>query len=97
MNFCPNLCISIDESLVVLRKSVIPTRIFWFKNAKINFFEEKWELSTVFIKLKFGWLQACLTDMEKHKMLEMLLRADFLCIFEILHFSRISKIIGSTN
>ena len=96
MNFCQNLCISIDESLVVLRNSFIEPRIFWFKNAKINFFEEKWDLSAVFIKLKFGCLQTCLTDMEKHKTLEMLLRADFLRIFEILHFSRFLKITSST-
>ena len=33
---------------------------------------------------------------EKHKTLEILLRADFLHIFKILHFSRFSKIINST-
>ena len=48
-----------------------------FKNAKINYFEEKMGLECSLIKLKFGWLQTCLTDMEKHKTLEMLLRRVF--------------------
>ena len=52
---------------------------------------KKRDLSAVFIELKCGWLQACLTDMKNHKTLEMLLRADFLSIFKILHFSRFFK------
>ena len=72
MIFCQNLCISIDESLVVLRNSFIPPRIFWgSKMLKSTFLENNWDLTAVFIKLKFGWLQTCLTDMEKHKTLEM--------------------------
>ena len=84
------------QKFSVVSKQFYSTSYFWFKNAKINFFEEKRDLSAVFIKLKFGWLQTCLTDMEKHKTLEMLLRADFLRIFEVLHFSRFLKIISST-
>ena len=39
--------------------------VLGFKNAKINFFEEKNKLSAVFIDLKYGLLQTCLTDMKK--------------------------------
>ena len=55
--------------------------IFGMKNAKINFFEEKMDLSVVFIESKFGLLQTCLSDMKKHETLEMLLRADFFNAF----------------
>ena len=50
----------------------------------------------VLTELKYGLLQTCLTDIKNHEALEMLLRADFLRIFKILHFSRSLKIISST-
>ena len=62
-------------------KQFYSTSFFGFKKAKVNFFEEKWDLSAVLIKLKFGRLQTCLTDIEKHKTLEMLLRAIFFTHF----------------
>ena len=40
--------------------------VFGFKNAKINVFEEKMVLNTVFIKLNCRWLQTGLDDLEKH-------------------------------
>ena len=65
MNFGQNLCISMDESLVVLRNSFIPPHSFGVQNAKINYFKEKRDLSAVFTELKCGWLQTCLTDMKE--------------------------------
>ena len=56
--------------------------IFGLKNAKINFFEEKKDLSAVFIESKFGLLQICLSDMKKHETLEKLLRAGFFMHFQ---------------
>ena len=83
MIFCQNLCISIDESLVVLRNSFIPPHSFGVKNAKINFFKEKRDFSAVFTKLTYGWLQTFLTDMKKpQKTLVMLLRTDVLHILK---------------
>ena len=96
MIFWQNVCISIDESLEVPQNSFGPPHNFLVENVKINFFEEKLDLSADFIESKFGLLQTCLSDMKKHKTLEMLLRADFLCIFKILCFSRFLKIISST-
>ena len=95
MTFCQNVCISISESIVVLRNSFVPPHSFLFKNAKINFFEEKKDLSAVFIELKCGLLQTCLTDMKKHKTLEMLLRAYFYAFLKNIAFLRFLKIISS--
>ena len=44
-----NFGISIDKILVVLRNSFIPPHSFGYKNAKINFFEEKRDSCAVFI------------------------------------------------
>ena len=87
MNFCQNVCISIGESIVCFGTVSFHLIVFWLKNAKINLFEEKRDLSAVFIELKCGLLQTCLTDMKKHNTLEMLLRAYFYAFFKILHFS----------
>ena len=57
------------------------SQILGSKMLKSTFFEDKWDLSAVFIELKGGWIQTGLTDIKKRKTLEMLLRADFLRIF----------------
>ena len=41
-------------------------KVFGFKNAKINVFEEKMVLNAVFIRLKCRWLQTGLDYLEKH-------------------------------
>ena len=74
--------------------SFIPPHSLGFKNAKINFFEDKEDLSAVFIELKCGWLQIYLTDMKKHKTLEKLLRADFYAFLKYCIFRYFLKIIS---
>ena len=37
---------------MLFRKKIFVSRIFWVRNAKINFFEEKCAYCAVFIKLK---------------------------------------------
>ena len=62
----------------------LSTSYFWgSKKAKINFFEEKWDLSAVFyqIEVRVVTKMSSLTDMEKHKMLEMLLKGQIFTHF----------------
>ena len=52
MNVCLNLCVYMDNSLVVFWKRFpLPPR-FLVKNAKNNIFEDKWFLSKIFYKIK---------------------------------------------
>ena len=97
MNFCKFVHYNGRKFSGATEQFYSTSQFFVFKNAKINFFDEQRDLSAVFIELKCWWLQTCLTDMKKkHKTLEMLLRADFLRIFKILHFLRFLKNISST-
>ena len=78
MNFCQNLCISIDESLVVLCNSFIPPHSFWVKNAKINFLQKR-GIECSFYRIEVRMVTNMSNQHEKK--IEMLLRADFLRIF----------------
>ena len=49
--------------------------------------KEKMVLRVVYIKLTFRWLQTGLSDLKKHKTIEILLMVGFLRIFKMLHFS----------
>ena len=45
MNFCLNMCISMEFNSMLFRKKIFHITDFWVRNAKINFFEEN--VSTV--------------------------------------------------
>ena len=75
------MCISKDLILVMYLNSFLLPQSFGCKNAKIKGFEEKGGLSAVFIKLKCRWFHTGLADLKKHQTLDILLRADSLCIF----------------
>ena len=46
-----NMCLAIDQSLVVFWKIFLSHQSFWVKKCKINVYEEKGVLSDILIKL----------------------------------------------
>ena len=59
---------------------------------KSTFCKKKMVLRVVFIKLTLRWLQTGLSYLKNTKQLKFCIRWIFLCIFKMLHFSKIFKI-----
>ena len=92
MIFYLNLCIYMDKSLVVFRKSFLVLLRFLVKNAKNNIFEDK-----CFIKLKCRRLQTGLAILKNIKHFIFFKRQIFNAIFKNRIFLRFLKIISSTR
>ena len=97
MMFCLNLCIYMDNSLVVFWKSFRVLLRFLVKNAKNNIFEDKCFLGKMFYRMKCMRLQTGLAIIKNIKHLNFFERQIFYAIFKNRIFQRFLKIISSTR
>ena len=89
MIFCLNLCIYMENSLVVFWKSFLVLIRFLVKNAKNNIFEDKCFLSKVFYQINMQAATNWSSHLKKHQTFEFFQTTDFLCNFQKSHFSEI--------
>ena len=97
MIFCLNLCIYMENSLVVFWKSFLVLLRFLVKNAKNNIFEDKCFLSKVFYQINMQGAQTGLAILKNIKHLNFFKRQFFYAIFKNRIFPRFLKIISSTR
>ena len=89
MIFCLNLCIDMDNSLVVFWKRFLVLLRFLVKNAKNNIFEDKYFLSKIFYQIKMQAATNWSSHLKKHQTFDFFQTTDFLCSFQKSHFSEI--------
>ena len=89
MIFCLNLCIYMDNSLVVFWKSFLALLRFLVKNAKNNIFEDKCFFSKTFYQIKMQAATNWSSHLKKHQTFEFFQTTDFLCNFQKSHFPEI--------
>ena len=97
MIFCLNLCIYMDNSLVVFRKSFLALLVFLVKNAKNNIFEDKCFLSKMFYLMKMQAATNWSSYLKNTKHLIFFKRQICYAIFKNRIFPRFLKIISSTR
>ena len=88
MIFCLNVCIYMDNSLVVSWKSFLALLRFWVKNAKNNIFEDKCFLSKMFYQIKMQAATNWSNHLKKHQTFDFFQTTDFLCNFQKITFFR---------
>ena len=87
MIFHLNLCIYMDNSLVVFRKSFLALLPSLVKNAKNNIFEDKCFLSKIFYQIKMQAATNWSSHLKKHQTFEFFSNDIFLCHFQKSRFS----------
>ena len=99
MNFRLDLCIYMDNSLVVfLEKFSFASSFFFFvKNAKNNVFEDKWFWSKIVYQIKIQANTNWSSHREKHQTFEFFQTIDFYTIFKNRSLLRFLKTIRSTR
>ena len=88
MNFCLNLCIYIDNSLVCFLEKFSFSSSFLVKNAKNNVFEDKYFFSKIFYQIKMQAATNWSSHLKNIKHLNFI-KERFLCNFQKSHFSEI--------
>ena len=82
MIFCLNLCIDMDNSLVVFWKVFLYFTVFWLKMQEKNFFEDKCFLSKIFYQIKMQAATNWSSHLKKHQTFDFFQTTDFLCNFQ---------------
>ena len=96
MNFRLDLCIYMDNSLVVFLEKISFTHSFFLvKNAKNNVFEDKWFWSKIFYQIKIQANTNWSSHLKKHHTFDFFQTIDFLHNFKNRSFPRFLKIISS--
>ena len=86
MIFCLNLCIYMENSLVVFWKSFLVLLRFLVKNAKNNTFEDKCFLSKVFYQINMQAATNWSSHLKKHQTFEFFQTTDFIQFSKIAFF-----------
>ena len=89
MMFCLNLCIYMNNSLVVFWKRFFVLLSFLVKNTKNNIFGDKYFLSKMFYQIKMQAATNWSSHLKKHQTFEFFKTTYFLCNFQKSHFSEI--------
>ena len=97
MIFCLNLCIIMNNSLAVFRKSFLALLRFLVKKAKNNIFEDKCFLSKMFYQIKMQAATNWSSHLNKHQTFDFFQMTDFYAIFKYRIFPRTLKTISSTH
>ena len=82
MIFCLNLCIYIDNSLVMFWKCFRALLHFLVKNAKNNIFEDKCFLSKMFYQIKMQAARNWSIHLRKHQTFDFFQTTYFYAIFK---------------
>ena len=97
MNFRLDLCIYMDNSLVVVLENISFTSLFLLKMQKNNVFEAKWFWSKIFHQIKIQANTNLSSHLKKHQTFDFFQTIDFYTIFKNRSFPRFLKIIRSTR
>ena len=98
MNFRLDLCIYMDNSLVVFLENFSFTSSFYVKIAKKkNVFEDNWFWGKIFHQIKIQANTNRSSHLEKHQTFDFFQTIDFLHIFKNRSFPGFLKIISSTR
>ena len=79
--FCLYMCIWMGETLSSVSEHFFYFKVFWVKNAKIDFLKKISVFSAVFIEIQVQVIATCLVNLKKHKTLDILLMTNFLWFF----------------
>ena len=96
MNFSLDLCILMDNSLVVFLESILLLPRFLVKNAKNNVSEDIWFRSKMFYQIKIQATTNWSSHRKKHQTFDFFQTIDFYTIFKNRSFPRFLKITRST-